>query len=84
MLIDDIEKTFVGTIRPIENLTLTVEDEFLQVECNGLCNTEILGVLRNIDLEFLSGPEKMINGMAAGENDRAIKGDLNLLLSEIL
>ena len=46
-----------------EHLTLTVLDILLDIECDGLCHTEILHILRNRHSELLGQSEEMVNGM---------------------
>jgi len=84
MLVDHLEHALVQTIRPIEHLPLPVKDEFLQVEGDGLRDTEVFCVLRDADLHLLANAEEMIYRMAACKNDGSVLGNIDLLLAEIL
>src|SRR5688572_15948501 len=82
MLVDHIEHAFVGTICAIENFAFSVEDKFLQVKRYRFSNAEVLGILRNAYFHFFTYPEKMINGVPAGEDHSGVLADLNLLFTE--
>lgn len=84
MLVDDIEKAFVGAISSVKHLALAIEDEFLEIEGYGFCDAEILRILGHVQLEFLANPEEMINGVPAGEDYSGKFGDLDFLFPEIL
>ena len=83
MLVDDVEHALIQAISAVEYLSFPVQDEFLQIECNGLGNAKVFGVLGDADLHFLADPEKMIDGMTTGKNDGSVLGDIDLLFAEI-
>ena len=84
MLVDDIEQAFVGTIGAKKHLTLAIKDEFLQVKSHRFRYTEVLGVLRHHYFHLFTDAEEMVNGVPAGEDDRRILGDIDLLFSGVL
>src|SRR5205814_1288408 len=49
----------------------------------GFRDAEVLCILGNTYFHFLANAEEMIDGIAAGENDRRIIRDLDLLFAEI-
>lgn len=84
MFIYYIKHTLIAAICTIKHLTLSVENKFLEIKRNCLGNAEIFSVLRHIHFHFLTNPEKMVNGIAAGENYRRVILNIDLLLAEFL
>src|SRR6185436_17396590 len=66
MFVDDIKHAFVGTISAIKDLAFAVQDKFLKIQGNSLSDTEVFGILVNIDLHFFADAEKMIDRITAG------------------
>src|SRR5580765_4030980 len=84
MLVDHIKHTLIRTVCTVKDFAFPVEDKFLQIECHGFCNTEILGILRDTDFHFFSSSEEMVDRMSTGKNNGRIKADFYFLPSEIL
>jgi hypothetical protein len=58
----------------VENFSLSVDDIFLQVNCDGFRRAEILHGIRYLDPEFIADPEKVVDRDTAVEhNCRKIK-----------
>jgi hypothetical protein len=83
VLVDHVKHAFVRTIGPIKDLTLPVQDEFLEVQCNGLRYAKIFCILGNDYPHLFTDPEKMVDRMPAGKNDGRKSGNFNFLFSEI-
>ena len=47
-----------------ENLTLTILNVFLNIQSDGLCDTKILHILRNVYTQLLGHVEEMVNSMS--------------------
>lgn len=62
--------------------SLAVLHKFLQVKGNGLRGTEILGLIRNLDAQFLTQTEKMVCRMFGSENNGGKIGDVDPVLTK--
>ena len=60
-----------------------VEDKLLQVQGYRFGNAEILGILGYGHLHLLTNPEKVVNGIAAGQDDGGVGSNVNFLLAEL-
>lgn len=68
---------------PVENLSFSVNNVFLKIECNIFSDTEIFHCIRHVDPQFIAYPEKMIYaGFACKNNGCKIK-DINFLMTKI-
>src|SRR5664279_1908702 len=68
---------------PMKYFTLSVNNVFLKIECNILCNAEIFHSVGHNSTQLTAYPEKMINtGFACKDDCREIK-DINFLLTKI-
>ena len=83
MFIDHIEKAFIGAVGAVKNLAFAVKNEFLEIKCHRFRDAEVLGVLRHIHLHFFTHAEKVIDGIAAGEDHGRVSGDINLLFAKV-
>jgi hypothetical protein len=81
---DDLEQTSGATIGRKEDFAFAVEDELLQVKGDRFCDTEVLHFLRYLDLQLFTDPEKMVDRVAAGENDGGVFGNFYFLFPEFL
>ena len=83
VFVDDVEHAFIGAICAVKHLAFAVKDELLEVEGDGFGDAEIFGVLADGDLHLFAHPEKMVDGIAAGEHHGRIVHDIDLLFAEL-
>lgn len=81
VFLDDL-KQVAGILESGEYLPLADNNVFLEVIGCLFGDAEILHVRRHLNLQFAAKAEKMVDGIAAGENDSRIIQDLNFLFSE--
>jgi len=68
---------------PMKYFTLAVDNVFLEIKCNILCNTEILHCIGYNSTQLTANPEKVIDpGFACKDNSSKVK-DIDFLLTEI-
>ena len=67
----------------IEDFALAVLDVLLDVEGDGLGDAEVFHILGDVDAHLLAELEEMVDGMAAGEDDGGVTGDVYVLVAEL-
>jgi hypothetical protein len=83
VLADNFDEIVEGGFT-VEDLALTVLHVFLEVISGGFGDAEIFHRVRNGYAHFGTDAEKVINGVAAGKNDRIEFVDVHTLLAKVL
>ena len=81
VLQDDGKQTVERACGAEEHLALAVLDVLLDVKRHGLGGTEILHRLGDVDAHLLTELEKVVDGVARGEDDSGMLGENGHLLS---
>ena len=82
MLLHDVDQV-VQSLVAVKHLPLPILHITLQVESRRFVDAEILQSLGNGVAHFLSHPEKMVDGIAAGEDDGSVFRKFDMFLTKL-